>query len=312
MKKCFLKKVITLSTILALSVTLFSVPAFAESRTELGLKQISVTDKDPNLLGDITPEAIKEGQDKSALSQKIVEIWDKSVKKPESVTESDRKTIQTYIDKYAKGNSVDKYIYKSSGNSSKITAAAIGDGVYKYLGLPGIVQSKDNYCSAATCYAILQGRGINVSETTMAQRLGIYGKTNGAYLSAVCPALNYYNGYNGNNFKYALSTGPGSYTSAWETSMTNNAIATLLGNYGVVYDVHMVNSSGSARLSGYETMYSSDIRHYVAGEGFNGTNPSAKTCYYYDSNNLKSFTNRHLWVYFSTMARLTDDMGICY
>ena len=95
--------------------------------------------------------------------------------------------------------------------------------------------------------------------------------------------------------------------------MTNDAISTLLGNYGVVYDVHMVNVSGSARLQGYETMQSPEIRHYVAGEGFDSTDPSARICFYYDSNNLKSnLGTRHMWVTFGTMAHLTDDMGLVF
>jgi len=69
---------------------------------------------------------------------------------------------------------------------------------------------------------------------------------------------------------------------------------------------------GSARLAGYETI-SKDIYHYVAGEGFDSTDPSNRVCYYYDSNNQKTnLGDRHMNVTFQTMARLTDDMGICY
>lgn len=314
MKKKF-KKISSVFLITALVLTLFTMPVFAESRAELGLK--STPDDIAAMkaaIGDISPAAIKAGQDKSALAQKVVEIWEKSKKSPQSVTENDRETIQTFIDQYCQGSSVNNYINQSSSNTpSVITPDAVGDGQTLNLWLPGMVQTQDNYCAAATCYAILQGRGINVSEATMATRLGISPGGAGAVLSKVCPALNYYNGSNGNYFNYALATGPGSYTSAWQTSMTNNAIATLLGNYGVVYDVHMINSSGSARLAGYETMYSSDIKHYVAGEGFNSTDTSNKICYYYDSNNLKTnLGNRHMNVTFYIMSRLTDDMGICF
>ncbi len=89
--------------------------------------------------------------------------------------------------------------------------------------------------------------------------------------------------------------------------------ASPLGNYGVVYDVHMINVSGSARLQGYETMQAPEIKHYVAGEGFDSSDPSNKICNYYDSNNQKSnLGDRHMQVSFQTMARLTDDMGIAF
>jgi hypothetical protein len=315
-------KILRKFTSILILVLLLSIPsttAFAESLKELGASftqeelNRAYPDGDPRLnreIGPISAEEKQAGLEKSEMAQKVMAIREKAISNPKSITKSDVTTVQSYINKYFKGGALDTFI---PNTSTLVTMSNPGDYQYKRFSLPGQVQLYDNYCGPASAYAVLKYKGINVTQDIMAQRLGIVPNGSGTSLGNFPGALNYYSGTNGNYFSYAVLWGPGSYSSSWAVTMTNDAISTLLGNYGVVYDVHMVNVSGSARLQGYETMQSPEIRHYVAGEGFDSTDPSARICFYYDSNNLKSnLGTRHMWVTFGTMAHLTDDMGLVF
>ncbi|MGI5880663.1 MAG: C39 family peptidase [Syntrophomonadaceae bacterium] len=314
------KRIIAIAISAILSLSLLSGIAFAESSNELNLdkKTKAIIDAEAIMeinsqIGYISPADKQEGLNKSALANKIMTIREKAIKSPNSVTKYDIKMVQSYIDQYSQNSTIDNYIPKSiqENPDGLVLKANPGDYQSKNLWLPGQVQSTNYYCGPASAVAVLRGRNINVTQSTMATRLGT--TTNGTVLARFPGGLNYYNGTNGNNFRYALMQGPGSYTTTWAVNMTNASISTILGNYGVVYDVHMVNSPGSARLQGYETMSKANIYHYVAGEGFNSSSPSNRICYYYDSNNQKTnLGNRHMNVTYQTMARLTDDFGLIF
>ncbi|MEN6460419.1 MAG: C39 family peptidase [Syntrophomonas sp.] len=320
------KRIVGTGMALICLMSMLTAPVFGESLKDLGLSESyfnksdlnkAYPDGDPRInndLGALTPEQEQAGKEKSEIATKVINIREKAIKNPQSVTKNDTEIVQSYINKYFKGQDIKAFIPNitvNKDNSISVVSSNPGDYQTKFLNLPGQVQTNNYYCGPATAYAILNGRGINVSQTTMASRLDT--DTDGTNLANFPAALNYYSGTNGNYFSYALSYGPGSYSTTWAVNMTNNAISTLLGNYGVVYDVHMINVSGSARLQGYETMQAPEIKHYVAGEGFDSSDPSNRICNYYDSNNQKSnLGDRHMQVSFQTMARLTDDMGIAF
>lgn len=301
--KCIVS--ITLSLILLVST--LAITVHAESFSELGLEPIDQAET-KRRIGHISPAQTQDGIEKSNLANKVMAIREKALEDPDSVTKKDIALVETYIQKYFKNNTIDMYIPKADKNGIFTNP---GDYQVKDLHLPGEVQTRDYYCGPAAAVAVLKGRNINVTQEIMAERLET--DSDGTLLGDFPAALNYYNGTNGNRFHYALKTGPGYYTLDWAIEMTNDAISTILGAYGVVYDCHMVNASGSARLKGYEKMGKAHIYHYVAGEGFNSSDPSNRVCLYYDSNNLKTnLGNRHMDVPFQTMARLTDDMGFIY
>lgn len=257
------------------------------------------------------PAELQLGLEKSTMAQKVMAIHDKDLVDPSSVTADDIAVVQSYIDTYAPDGTVSMYVPSAPGKLQN--PQLTGDGSYLDLNLPGQVQTYDNFCGPATAYAILKGRGINVTQSGIASLASVTPNGSGAVMSNLLAAMNSYNGSNGNNFHYAQLNGPGSYTTSWYNTMTSDAITTLLGDYGVAYNVHMINTPGSARLEGYETMQDSDIKHFVAGEGFDSRNTSSRMCLYYDSNDEKSnLGTRHMQVTFDTMARLCDDMNIGY
>jgi hypothetical protein len=261
-----------------------------------------------NIIDNSSADDLQFGLQKSAMANKVMDICNKESTDPKSITTADIATIQSYINTYAPDSTTKMFLPKTNSQSSVVPMSLTGDGGSKYLGLPGQVQTTSYYCGPATAYAILEGRGISTTQAKIASRAST--TTNGTIMSNLLDAMNSYSGTSGKTFRYAKLSGPGSNTDKWYATMTADAITTLIGGYGVVYNVHMVNSTGSARLAGYSTMVASNIYHYVAGEGYDSTSASNRICYYYDSNNEKTFTTRHQHVTFTTMAILTDDMSI--
>lgn len=265
-------------------------------------------------IGNISSEERKAAKDKSDMAQKVMKIRDKSLANPKSVTKSEHDIVQKFIDKYFRGTPVSNFI--STGGSTGVSTGGVtiaanpGDYQVMNLWLPGQVQERDYWCAPASGYAVLKGRGISVTQSELASKMGT--TTSGTLLGNVAPALNQYNGRNGNYFRYVLLEGPGYTAPGWPVEFTNSAISTILGGYGVIYDVHQVKGS-QYYLQGYETMQSDHIYHYVAGEGFDSSDPSRRICFYYDSNNLKgNLGDRHMEVTFLCMSVLCNDRGLIF
>lgn len=248
------------------------------------------------------------------MADKVIDVHERFLADPNSVTDKDRAVVQEFIDKYFKGVPISNFIPtdNTTGNSSNsiVVTANPGDYLAMNLWLPGQVQQTDYWCAPASGYAVLKGRGINVTQSQLATKMGT--GTGGTLLGNVAPALNQYNGINGNYFRYVLLQGPGYTSSDWPVNMSNKAISTILGGYGVIYNVHQVKGS-QYYLQGYTSMQSSHIYHYVAGEGFDSSDPSRRICYYYDPNNQKTnLGDRHMEVTFYCMAVLCNDRGLIY
>lgn len=193
-----------------------------------------------------------------------------------------------------------------------------GDRQKLNLNLPGEKQETSYYCGPASGYAVLTGRGIDTTQSKLAQQM--HTTTDGTGFYDVNDALNQYNGEGGNRFHYSelvgyKLSGENMTATEWAVEFTNSAIATLLGKYGVIYNVHQVAGSSNF-LEGYGNsngVASSTLWHFVAGEGFDSSNPSRRICYYYDSNDKKTnLGSRHMKIPFSTMAVLCNDRGLIY
>ncbi|WHH57662.1 C39 family peptidase [Petroclostridium sp. X23] len=307
------------STILSatLMISLASFTVFAESQIYTNEDPNSTegqyfTAEDPRGIGEFTDKEIKDGLEKSDMACEVIAIRKKSISNSKSVTAKDIAKVKDYIKKYAPDSVEDDYISKEKGD---ISVSAIGDWQSKNLHLPGEVQEYGNYCAPASIQAILKHKGLSKTQTELAKLCGIVPNGSGTILYKVAPALNYYNKASGRSnlsYKYYTLLPSAVQASEWNVKMADSAIATIVGNYGVVYDVHQVKGSAHY-LQGYSTMVSGNIYHYVAGEGFDSSDPSNRICYYYDSNNLKdNLGDRHMHVTFQTMGVLTNDMGLVY
>lgn len=277
-----------------------------------GIHRVVVSGFENGLVGEISDESHSFAVDKAAAATEIQEIREQYMEDG-SISDEDYARMEELINEFYPDSSVENFL------PNKAARANPGDYDSENLNLPGAVQETDYYCGPASGYAVLRGRGISVTQSKLADLMDT--NRDGTILGNVAPALNTYNGQNGNQFKYSLYTGPklsGSPqanmdATTWAINMTNNAITTIMGGYGVIYDVHQVKGS-SNYLSGYSSngVASSTMWHYVAGEGYDSSDPSNRICYYYDSNNKKYFEDRHLHVPFRVMAVLINDLGLIF
>lgn len=310
------KSVIGLIATLALaSSTIFTPIASAESAKDLlndsvpsnavGEADVDLTDSQ---VGYISPAEKSQSAAKSTTAQKVMEIHEKSISAPQSITEADRAIVQSYINTYFPDASIDRYIISKPEETDTMRGNGNpGDYQNLNLNLPGEVQATNYYCGPASGVAVMGGMGISVRQSTMASLM--HTNQSGTSPGNVAPALNHYSGTYNHNFHYALLSGPGSFSTQWAIEMTNDAISTLLGNDGVIYDVHIAKN-GHNYLQYYNNDH--DVYHYVAGEGFNSSDPSNRVCLYYDSNNQRNLPTRHNHVSFHCMSALCDDRGLVF
>ena len=265
-------------------------------------------------VGTITAEARAAGAAKAAAACRIMQLREKYFENNGVLSDNELDEINTLLAEFYPDAEIEYYLPALDAQSR----ANPGDHQILNLNLPGRVQETDYYCAPASAYAVLAGRGIYTTQSYLAELMGT--TTSGTLLGNVAGALNEFNGDNGNNFVYSLLEGyqlSGESMTAmeWAILFTNTAISTLIGRYGVIYDVHQVQGS-SNYLTGYGNangVAASNMYHYVAGEGFNSSDPSNRVCYYYDSNNQKSgLGDRHMEIPFRVMAVLCNDRGLIF
>ena len=254
---------------------------------------------------------------KFAACQRIAEIYDKYVSSAGKISEDEIEELRSILKEFYPNAEISNYLpnFTELRENYRLNP---GDNTSLFLNLPGQVQEEDFYCGPASGYAVLAYRGISVTQDQLAYNMQTT-EDYGTDLYSVASALNLYNGEQDNYFFYDtlegyVLSGETMTATEWAISFTNTAIQTLLGYYGVVYDAHQLYGS-SYFLEGYDDINGvaeSSIYHYIAGEGFNSTDPSSRICYYYDSNNLKNFSDRHMDVTFQVMAVLCNDRGLTY
>lgn len=299
------KRVLSLFLAAVTAISVFAVPTYA-TNDEV------VESQEKGNIGTFSDEDITFSNEKANAVDRIMEIRTNYLNNQGEISDQERTELESLLSVYYPDASIDDYL----PNLSASTRSNPGDYQTLNLYLPGKVQETGYYCAPASGYAVLNGRGIYVSQSELAGKMGT--TTSGTDLGNVAPALNKYNGRNGNKFHYATMqgyqlSGESMTAQQWAMKFTNAAISTLIGNYGVIYDVHQVAGSKNY-LSGYGTSTEGayySMYHYVAGEGFDSSDPSRRKCYYYDSNN-KDLGNHHMVVTFQVMAVLCNDRGLIY
>lgn len=83
-----------------------------------------------------------------------------------------------------------------------------------------------------------------------------------------------------------------------------------ISGYGVVYNTVQYKNE-TARLKGYSNI-SRDIYHYVAGEGYDSSDPSNRICYYVDPNKLTYNGYGRQDISYKTMGELCKTRGLVY
>lgn len=262
------------------------------------------------LIGTPSAEELAFSAQKGNAVMRIMEIREKYIENGGQISDEERNEIERLIAIYYPKASIFDYLPMMGTRSN------IGDHQVKYLDLPGKEQEYDSWCGPASGYAVLKGQGINVTQSDLATAMHTDNDgVGGTMLWRVPNALNQYSDHT-----YAVQLGykiePNNTMTAqeWAVYFTNLAIATLLADYGVIYDVNQVEGSLNY-LQTYGTPTGgaySDMKHYVAGEGFDSSTPSRRICYYYDSNTLDRLGTHHMQVTFQVMAVLCNDMGVVY
>lgn len=267
-----------------------------------------------NGLGQQTAQEVLFSQMKFEACQRIAEIYDKYVSSAGEISEDEIEELRSILKEFYPNAEISNYLpnFTELRENYRLNP---GDDTSLFLNLPGQEQTEDYNCGPASGYAVLAYRGISVTQDQLADYEHM--NTTEAYgtdLANIAPALNAYNGVNGNWFQYALLYGNTS--STWPMELTNTAISTLLGNYGVVYNGHQL--AGSLYYFAYYDrgtgVAQSEIGHYVAGEGFDSTNLSARICLYFDPIRAVDMflPTRHVSITFQQMAVLTNDRGLVY
>lgn len=252
---------------------------------------------------------------KAIAVDRIMEIREKYLKNNGVISDEESVEMQRLIDEFYPNAQMEDYL--PSMNSTARTNPGDYQSLNLNLNLPGKLQETGYYCAPASGYAVLSGRGISVTQDELAEKMNT--TTNGTGFYDVNDALNEYNGVNGNRFHYSelvgyQLSGESMTATEWAIQFSNAAISTLLGGYGVIYNVHQVAGS-SNYLTGYANsngVAASNVWHFVAGEGFNSSDPSNRICYYYDSNNKSGLGNHHMEISFKVMAVLCNDRGLIY
>lgn len=250
---------------------------------------------------------------KAIAVERIMEIREKYLENNGVISNEERVELRRLINEFYPNAQVEDYLPPMNST----TRSNPGDYQSLNLNLPGRLQETGYYCAPASGYAVLSGRGISVTQNELAEKMNT--TTDGTGFYEVNDALNEYNGVNGNRFHYAelvgyQLSGESMTATEWAIQFSNAAISTLLGEYGVIYNVHQVAGS-SNYLTGYANssgVAAGTVWHFVAGEGFDSSDPSNRICYYYDTNNKSGLGTHHMEISFRVMAVLCNDRGLIY
>ncbi|MFP5521199.1 C39 family peptidase [Peptococcus simiae] len=176
---------------------------------------------------------------------------------------------------------------------------AIGDGEQKFLPMPYEYQITGYYCGPATAVNIVNGYNgySRISQATAANLLGT--SSNGTPFGTNWKnVLN--SNYMGKNYNLAWGS------QGWAAELADKTIRTIRGGRGVALNVVMNGSTGY--LPGYS---SGTIYHYVAGYGFDSSNPSRRYISYLDVNNQAGPQGAHRVTY-QLMGRCTQMRGVIW
>lgn len=185
----------------------------------------------------------------------------------------------------------------------EIQPYSLGDGTYKYLSMPYEKQETGHWCGPATAVNIVNGYNqyARINQSTAAGLLKTTTNGTGFDMSFWGAVLN--STYMGKTYQRAWGY-PG-----WAADLANKCINTIYYNRGVALNVIMTPET--IYLPGYNASMG-NVYHYVAGYGFNSTDPSRRKISYLDSNGYYSATFGAKTVSFQDMAKATQINGIIY
>ncbi|MBS5915588.1 MAG: C39 family peptidase [Clostridiales bacterium] len=183
---------------------------------------------------------------------------------------------------------------------NQIKPYAIGDGEQKYLPMPYEYQITGYYCGPATAVNIVNGynRYSRITQNRAAALLGTDEKKGTPLGTNWKNVLN--STYMGKNYNIAWGY-PG-----WAADLADKSIRTIRGGRGVALNVLMDSSTGYLPGYSYGTIY-----HYVAGYGFDSSDPSRRYISYLDVNNQAGPQGAHR-VSYQLMGRCTQRRGLVW
>lgn len=298
MKKC--KKILALglSMVMLFSTTVINVSANDERSVEL-FHNVR------NEVGNLSEDMLKLSNERLNDYQKLVRILGindcngfQLATESGSVDEKESE-IRRILNKHGNRVDVDKIV-----SAVNLNSRAVGDYDSIHWWLPVEAQQTSYYCGPASVAMVLKAQGYsNVTQSGLASIMGT--NSNGTILGNIPTGLNQYS-----NHTYTYLYGPNHSTSTWPVTMTDAAIGSLFSGWGVVYNTIQYKNQ-SARLIGYSNI-TKDIYHYVAGEGFDATDPSNRVCNYVDPNNITYNGYGRHDIAFRTMGTLCKDRGLVY
>lgn len=201
------------------------------------------------------------------------------------------------LEKHSSRVDIDSII---QGHNSK--TRGVGDNTSLHWWLPLEAQINGYYCGPASVAMVLKAQGYtSVTQAGLASIMGT--TTNGTDLGNIPKGLNAYSAHT-----YTVKWG--STASSWPATMADLAIGSLMSGYGVIYNTVQYKNQ-TARLVGYSNL-TKDVYHYVAGEGYDSSDPYNRICNYVDPNNITySGYGRHD-IAFKTMGELCKTRGLVY
>lgn len=285
----FLMKRRILICCIAISLfTFFTASASYQNSVEAQLAENGVT----NPMGMLTIAEQQAADEKVNDMQRLMGLLNHSASHP---TLSLASNDNTYDEVY---NIVAKYTDPTRVNAVMEQLLRVTPTGYIDLGLALYKQETDYYCGPASAYMVLIPHTRNLTQSQLAKELGT--TTSGTGLgSNWIPVMKKYSYRD-----YSVISG----SSKTPAAMTDTAIATMAQGYGVVYNT-VQYANGSARLVGYDNL-NFDVYHYVAGGGYDNSNPSSRDCIYLDPTNVRSSAYGYHTIKFGTMCTLIHDRGM--
>lgn len=215
-----------------------------------------------------------------------------------------------------KKNYINEYGNFNRSNSTTVvgaTAATVGSTTYGVLSIPCVAQTQTWYCGPASAYNVLSGYGIttnpsdgrSLTQTNLATDLGAL--STGAAFSGTWSST--MNSWLGSSFYYAQWASSSANVSSWISGLMTKTVADVhYSGLGVIYDTHQTSSDTTNRLVGYTTV-TTDVWHYVAGDGYDTT---SSLVHYADCNVYRSSAFGSHWISSSIMGNVTWDRGMVW
>lgn len=187
-------------------------------------------------------------------------------------------------------------------SSISIEPFSLGDYQKVYLPMPYEAQITGWYCGPAAAVNVINGyQGYTyASQSWAAQQLGTTG--NGTNFGT-----NWLNVLNTSTMGKSYAVGYGSYD--WARELADKTIGTFLSGRGVVLNLYMNGST--IYLPGYDSSMGT-VGHYVAGYGFDSSDPSRRLIHYLDPNGDNSTAWGAHTVTYQDMDMATYQRGIIY